>query len=91
MIDVGDAPGNNELFLDNLQKCLYAQDRPHISDIFLSHSNPNHMGGLVDVLELLKSIGQDELPNVNKRLGGFDSEHVLKTHLGSAIQDIKHG
>ena len=57
MIDVGDESGQNDLFLENLERCLIDLERPKITNILLSHANPNHMGGLKDVLDLLKSIG----------------------------------
>ena len=100
MIDVGDESGKNKLFLENLEKCLIDLNKPTVSNILLSHANPNHMGGLNDVLELLKSVGQKSHPKVNKKLDGNQNElNIIKQsglstnndHKSPRIFDIKPG
>ena len=70
MIDAGDLTAKNQTFLNNINQYLdhlqqrqsklqnQQQDEIYISKILITHAHHDHMGGLIDVLELLKSRGQ---------------------------------
>lgn len=82
MIDAGDVPERNQLFLQNLKtyfsefKAQY--DRmPYVSKILLTHAHHDHMGGLFDVLQCLKDhAGQQRKPRIYKMLNDnrFEAE-----------------
>jgi len=61
MIDAGDSHlrSKNKRFINNLKQ--YFEDMEpaevYISKILVTHAHPDHMGGLQDVLELLKERG----------------------------------
>lgn len=93
MIESGDYPENNTLFLENFTKFMADQDQVRIEKIFITHAHHDHFGGLYDVLRILNDKGHEE-PLVYKKLDGNRSEQEVFDRFPSLIgkvHDLKHG
>jgi endoribonuclease LACTB2 len=60
MIESGDYPESNKLFLENFNKFMDDFAGIQISKIFITHAHHDHFGGLYDVLKILIERGQEE-------------------------------
>jgi glyoxylase-like metal-dependent hydrolase (beta-lactamase superfamily II) len=69
MIESGDYPERNQLFLENFNKFMDDFGDIQISKIFITHAHYDHFGGLYDVLKILLERGHKE-PLVYKKLDG---------------------
>ena len=65
LVETGDYPGANESFLSNLKEFISTQNIG-ISQIFITHAHHDHIGGLSDVMSLLKP----QVPIIYKMLTG---------------------
>ena len=78
MIDAGDLPSRNASFLQNLKAYLdNSKPNPVISKILLTHAHQDHVGGLQDIIKMLKDRGQSQVPLVYKHLDGNQWENKM--------------
>lgn len=54
MIEAGDYPERNGLFLENFKRFLLDFKHVSIDRIFITHGHYDHFGGVIDVLNLHK-------------------------------------
>ena len=93
MIESGDYPERNQLFLENFNRFLNDFTHVSIDRIFITHAHHDHFGGLYDVLRTLIDRGHKE-PQVYKRLDGnrFEQEVFGRfPTLHGKVLDLKHG
>ena len=69
MIEAGDMPERNELFLENFKKFLSDFNSIEIDKVFITHGHHDHFGGTFDVLRILLDYQKRE-PEVYKMLDG---------------------
>eukprot|EP00347_Sterkiella_histriomuscorum_P013976 403362637 len=101
MIEAGDYPERNQLFLENFKKFLYDQQHVNIDRILITHSHYDHFGGLFDILNIIQNrqqlgLGKTQInePMIHKKLDGnqFEKEVFLKyPSLEGKVQDLTHG
>ena len=90
MIDAGDLTAKNQTFLNNINQYLddikqehstniknQEQNGIYVSKILITHAHHDHMGGLQDVLELLKGRGQTFEPEIFKHLNNNKFEQEI--------------
>jgi len=53
MIEAGDYPERNQLFLENFNRFLLDFSQINIEKIFITHGHYDHFGGVFDVLNIL--------------------------------------
>ncbi|TNV80661.1 hypothetical protein FGO68_gene4350 [Halteria grandinella] len=75
MIDSGDVPPINALFIENLRKLLLEQ-KFRLKDVVISHAIANHFGGAWSVIQLHRELGL-ELPRVHKKLDNNNYERDM--------------
>ena len=93
MIESGDYPEQNKLFLENFNAFMNDQSTVRISKIFITHAHHDHFGGLYDVLRILMERGHTE-PMVYKKLDGnkFEKEVFARfPTLVGKVRDLVHG
>jgi ribonuclease BN (tRNA processing enzyme) len=57
MIESGDYPEHNKLFLENFKTFMNNKSAVRFSKIFITHAHHDHFGGLYDVLRILMERG----------------------------------
>ena len=53
MIEAGDYPERNQIFLENFNRFLLDFSHVNIEKIFITHGHYDHFGGVFDVLNIL--------------------------------------
>ena len=92
MIESGDYPERNQLFLENFNKFMDESGQIQISKIFITHAHYDHFGGLYDILKIIFERGLKE-PLVYKKLDGNQFEKDVFSRfptLVGKVHDLKH-
>jgi glyoxylase-like metal-dependent hydrolase (beta-lactamase superfamily II) len=89
LIEGGDYPERNSLFLENLRRFLDDFSSVRIGRVFVTHAHFDHFGGVFDVLGLLKERGHPE-PVVLKHMDGNKFEEEVFKRYPSLTGKVKH-